>query len=100
MTIPSEWLKDGAAIPVTVETVRTLIQALNTIAEEKPMPHFEELEVMVTFHVAFNRFNSCEDLAENLQDRINLALGDYFSIKQRGTYTNPTVTVKKEATSC
>jgi len=100
MTIPKEWLKPGAVVPVNNDTVHRLIQALNTITEENPMPHFEELEVLVTFHVAFNRFNSCEDLAENLQDRINLALGDYFSIKQRGTYTNPAVTVKKEIKPC
>lgn len=100
MTIPSEWLKDGAIVPVNNETVALLIQTLKNVPNWVTSSSFDEYSVHVRFNVSVPfEFNRDERLLAELHGAINASLWDLFR-KHKGTYSNPRIDLNGRTVSC
>lgn len=96
MTIPKEWLKQGAFVPVNNDTVDRLIRALKSVPEWAKVSHFDEYSVHVRFNVSvpFDFKNNDMRLIEALHGAINSALLDCFKANN-GSYSNPRVDIER-----
>lgn len=92
MTIPKEWLKPGAIVPVNNETVHRLIQELRNVPHWVKTSNFDEYTVKVRFNVSvpFGFENSEERVSAALHSALNASLCDLFR-KYNGTYSNPRI---------
>jgi hypothetical protein len=100
MTIPSEWLKAGAIVPVTNETVSLLIQELKNVPHWVKTSNFDEFAVHVRFNVSVPfEHNSEKRLSAVLHSALNASLCDLFR-KHNGSYSNPRVDISGVSTSC
>lgn len=99
-TIPNEWLKDGAIVPITHETVALLIKTLKNVPTWTTVSQFDEYSVHVRFNVSVPfAYKNEERLIGLLHGGINASLCDLFR-KHNGTYTNPRIDLNKRTTSC
>lgn len=100
MTIPNEWLKEGAIVPVNNETVALLIQTLKDVPSWATVSQFDEYSVHVRFNVSVPfAYKNEERLISILHGGINAALCDLFR-KHNGTYTNPRIDLNGRTVSC
>lgn len=92
MTIPKEWLKPGAIVPVNNETVQRLINELKNVPHWVRVSNFDEYTVHVRFNVSvpFEHHNIDKNLISVLHGAFNASLCDLFR-KHNGTYTNPRI---------
>lgn len=92
MTIPKEWLKPGAIVPVNNDTVHRLIQELRNVPPWVRTSYFAEYKVHVRFNVSvpFDFHNTDERLSAALHSTFNASLCDLFR-KHNGTYSNPLI---------
>lgn len=100
MTIPNEWLKEGAIVPVNNETVALLIQTLKDVPTWATVSQFDEYYVHVRFNVSVPfAYKNEERLISILHGGINASLCDLFR-KHNGTYTNPRIDLNGRTVSC
>lgn len=100
MTIPNEWLKEGAIVPVNNETVALLIKTLKNVPTWATVSQFDEYSVHVRFNVSVPfEFKSDERLLAAIHGAINASLCDLFR-KHNGTYTNPRIDLHGRTASC
>lgn len=92
MTIPKEWLKAGAVVPVNNETVQRLVNELRKVPHWVQTSNFDEYSVHVRFNVSVPfEFNNRDDrLLAVLHSAFNASLCDLFR-KHNGTYSNPRI---------
>ena len=101
MTIPSEWLKDGAIVPVNNETVALLIKTLKDVPTWAKVSKFEEYGVSVKFNISvpFEFADGDFVLLKELEISMNDALRDMFK-KTKGTYSNPRIDLNGRTVKC
>ena len=100
MAINPAWLRDGAFIPINHETVALLIKELKNVPEYAKVSHFDEYTVHAKFNVAVPfKFEKNFWLTSSLDAVLNAALHDFFK-ENNGTYSQPRVSIVKEATQC
>lgn len=101
MTIPNEWLKEGAIVPVNNETVALLIKTLKNVPSWATVSQFDEYSVHVRFNVSvpFEFKKGDSKLLNELQTSIDTALWSLFN-KHKGTYSNPRIDINGRSTSC
>lgn len=100
MTIPSEWLKDGAIVPVTPETVALLVQTIRNVPHWVKASGFDEYNVSVRFNVSVPfEYDSGKRLSAVLHSALNASLCDLFR-KHNGSYSSPRVDISGVHTSC
>jgi hypothetical protein len=92
MTIPKEWLKAGAVVPVNNDTVHRLIHELKKVPHWVRTSNFDEYSVHVRFNVSvpFEFNNRDARLLDALNSAFNDSLCELFK-KQNGAYSNPRI---------
>lgn len=101
MTIPKEWLKPGAIVPVNNETVQRLVDTLRNVPDWVTSSNFDEYSIHVRFNVSvpFEFKKDDSKLLNELQTSIDTALWSLFN-KHKGTYSNPRIDINGWSTSC
>lgn len=96
MTIPKEWLKAGAVVPVNNETVQRLIHELKKVPHWVQTSNFDEYNVHVRFNVSvpFEFNNRGDRLLDALNSAFNDSLCELFK-KQNGAYSNPRIDLER-----